>query len=54
MFFFFRLRIKGFRPKDAGVYSCQNDEERGREMSVTIKHKELQDQDTAGKDNIKI
>ncbi|XP_013147632.1 PREDICTED: fibroblast growth factor receptor homolog 1-like isoform X1 [Papilio polytes] len=32
------LRIKGFRAKDAGVYTCHNDEDKGREMSVTIKH----------------
>ncbi|CAH2095159.1 unnamed protein product [Euphydryas editha] len=33
------LRIKSFRAKDAGVYSCQNEEDKSREMSVTIKHK---------------
>ncbi|CAG9567879.1 unnamed protein product [Danaus chrysippus] len=33
------LRIKGFRAKDAGVYTCQNEEDKGKEMSVTIKHK---------------
>ncbi|XP_014364260.2 fibroblast growth factor receptor homolog 1 isoform X2 [Papilio machaon] len=39
------LRIKGFRAKDAGVYTCHNDEEKGREMSVTIKHKPDVEQD---------
>ncbi|CAH2095151.1 unnamed protein product [Euphydryas editha] len=33
------LRIKSFRAKDAGVYTCQNEEDKSREMSVTIKHK---------------
>lgn len=36
---YFRLRIKSFRAKDAGVYTCQNEEDKSREMSVTIKHK---------------
>ncbi|NP_001037558.1 fibroblast growth factor receptor precursor [Bombyx mori] len=39
------LRIKGFRAKDAGVYSCQNEEDKFKEMAVTIKHKIGQDQD---------
>ncbi|CAH2054795.1 unnamed protein product, partial [Iphiclides podalirius] len=39
------LRIKGFRMKDAGVYSCHNDEERGNELSVTIKHRPDAEQD---------
>lgn len=42
---YFRLRIKGFRAKDAGVYSCQNEEDKFKEMAVTIKHKIGQDQD---------
>ncbi|CAG9793599.1 unnamed protein product [Diatraea saccharalis] len=33
------LRIRGFQAKDAGVYSCQNAEDRGRSMNVTVKHK---------------
>ncbi|XP_045779071.1 fibroblast growth factor receptor homolog 1-like isoform X2 [Maniola jurtina] len=33
------LKIKSFRAKDAGVYTCQNEEDKGKEMSVTIKHK---------------
>ncbi|XP_013166263.1 PREDICTED: fibroblast growth factor receptor homolog 1-like isoform X2 [Papilio xuthus] len=39
------LRIKGFRAKDAGVYTCHNDEDKGREMSVTIKHRPDVEQD---------
>ncbi|XP_047537588.1 fibroblast growth factor receptor homolog 1-like isoform X1 [Vanessa atalanta] len=33
------LRIKSFRAKDAGVYTCQNEDDKSKEMSVTIKHK---------------
>ncbi|CAK1593714.1 unnamed protein product [Parnassius mnemosyne] len=39
------LRIKGFRAKDAGVYTCHNDEDKGKEMRVTIKHKPDVEQD---------
>lgn len=31
--------------KDAGVYTCHNDEEKGKELSVTIKHRPDVDQD---------
>ncbi|CAH2235693.1 jg18062 [Pararge aegeria aegeria] len=33
------LKIKSFRDEDAGVYTCHNEEDKGKEMSVTIKHK---------------
>ncbi|XP_023936187.2 fibroblast growth factor receptor homolog 1 isoform X2 [Bicyclus anynana] len=33
------LKIKAFRAKDAGLYTCHNEEDKGKEMSVTIKHK---------------
>ncbi|KAG6443584.1 hypothetical protein O3G_MSEX002920 [Manduca sexta] len=39
------LRIKGFRAKDAGVYSCKNEEDDVKEMAITIKHKPSQDQE---------
>ncbi|XP_052757960.1 fibroblast growth factor receptor homolog 1-like isoform X2 [Galleria mellonella] len=38
------LRIKSFRPEDAGVYSCVNQDSL-KELRVTIKHKPDYDQD---------
>ena len=37
-FYVFRFRIRSFRAKDAGVYSCQTDED-AKEMFVTLKLK---------------
>ncbi|XP_073959713.1 fibroblast growth factor receptor homolog 1-like isoform X2 [Choristoneura fumiferana] len=33
------LRIKGFRAKDAGVYSCINESDKSKQYNVTIKHR---------------
>ncbi|CAH0732009.1 unnamed protein product, partial [Brenthis ino] len=33
------LRIRSFRAKDAGKYSCTSDEDKSKELIVTIKHK---------------
>lgn len=40
-------RIRGFQAKDAGVYSCRNEEEQNKQLSVTIKYTE--DFDLGGK-----
>ncbi|KAL4717263.1 hypothetical protein ACJJTC_017150 [Scirpophaga incertulas] len=40
------LRIRGFRAKDAGVYSCQHEEDRGNYLNITIKYKHDNKEDT--------
>lgn len=47
--FCFRLRIKGLRPKDTGLYACRTDNDDAKEMTVRISLKHNNAQDIEGK-----